>query len=524
MGIARAVVSRAFTERAPAGRISAVSYYRWLVIGTVCVGAFLGQLATSIAGLVLPTLEQVFHANVASVEWVAISYLLILAALVVPFGRLADMIGRKLLYTYGFLVFIAGSALCGFAPSLAWLVAFRVLQAVGAAMLQANSVAIIAAAARPRELGKAIGIQGAAQAVGLSVGPSVGGFLIAHFGWQWVFLIPVPFGMAGAAMGYVVLPQTQHASPAGATIGAKERFDWIGAVLFGPAIGAGLLALTYGSSWGWSSIRFLSTLALAFVLLAAFLLAELRAPYPLVDLALFKRRVFSAGIVAGLLSYAVLFGALFLIPFYMERILGQGPGATGLLLTPVPVALGVLAPIAGVITDRIGSRPPTVAGMAIATVALLLLAGAPLAPPMVILVALALLGIGLGLFTPPNNSAIMGSAPSHRLGIAGGILNMTRSLGTSLGVAATGAVLTLRLTAHAGHTVERTADVDPVVLLPAFRETLLFLAAIAAAAAVISALRGATRLAETTPQPETSAGTSAGAAEPTLTPAEATSA
>src|ERR687885_1355646 len=137
-------------EPPPLARLAASARYPWLVVGTVCVGAFLGQLDASIAGLVVPTLEQVFRASVASVEWVAISYLLTLAALVVPFGRLADMVGRKLLYTYGFLVFIAGSALCGFAPSLGWLVAFRVLQAVGAAMLQANSVALIAAAARPR--------------------------------------------------------------------------------------------------------------------------------------------------------------------------------------------------------------------------------------------------------------------------------------------------------------------------------------------------------------------------------------
>jgi MFS family permease len=201
----------------------------------------------------------------------------------------------------------------------------------------------------------------------------------------------------------------------------------------------------------------------------------------------------------------------------MERILGHDPATTGLLLSPVPVALGVLAPISGVVTDRIGSRPPTIAGMAVAAVALLLLAAVPLAPAVVMVVALALLGIGLGLFTPPNNSAIMSSAPSHRLGVAGGILNMTRSLGTSLGVAATGVVLALRLSTHAGHAVHGTADLTPAVLLPAFRETLLFLAAIAALAAVISALRGAAGLARTA----VPRGTSADATERALATAEA---
>src|SRR5947209_16599995 len=226
--------------------------YRWLVVGTVCVGAFLGQLDASIAGLVLPTLQQVFAAPIDSVEWVAIAYLLTLAALVVPLGRLADLLGRKMLYTWGFLVFIAGSALCGFAQSLGWLIAFRVLQAIGAAMLQANSVAIITAAVPRRALGRAIGVQGAAQAVGLSVGPSVGGLLIDSLGWQWVFSIAVPFGLLGTALGWLVWPCTSRAAISEAAR-EPERFDWLGAALLGPAVALVLLGLTYGNTWGWTS-------------------------------------------------------------------------------------------------------------------------------------------------------------------------------------------------------------------------------------------------------------------------------
>src|SRR5207237_3531384 len=155
----------------------------------------------------LPTLQEVFAAPIASVEWVAIAYLLTLAALVVPLGRLADLVGRKMLYTWGFVVFIVGSALCGFAASLGWLIAFRVVQAIGAAMLQANSVAIITAVVPRRALGRAIGVQGAAQAVGLSVGPSVGGVLIDSLGWQWVFFIAVPLRLLGTALGWLVVPR-----------------------------------------------------------------------------------------------------------------------------------------------------------------------------------------------------------------------------------------------------------------------------------------------------------------------------
>src|SRR5215471_1748684 len=260
-------------EPPPVASLTRLPSYPWLIVGTVCIGAFLGQLDASIAGLVLPTLEQTFSATVASVEWVAIAYLVTLAALVVPFGRLADLAGRKLLYVSGFIVFIIGSALCGLAPSLAWLIGFRVLQAIGAAMLQANSVAIITAAVARRRLGRAIGIQGAAQAIGLSVGPSVGGFLIDSLGWQWVFFIAVPFGLIGTILGWLVLPTTARAEDGA----AKERFDFVGALLLGPSVALFLLALTFGNTWGWTSPALLGVTLLAALCLGLFIATELRA-------------------------------------------------------------------------------------------------------------------------------------------------------------------------------------------------------------------------------------------------------
>jgi EmrB/QacA subfamily drug resistance transporter len=479
-------------EPEPVAGIASLPFYSWLVVGTVCVGAFLGQLDASIAGLVLPTLEETFTASVASVEWVAIAYLVVLAALVVPFGRLADLAGRKLLYTGGFGVFILGSALCGFAPNLTWLIIFRVVQAVGAAMLQANSVAIITAAVARRRLGRAIGVQGAAQAIGLSVGPSVGGFLIDALGWRWVFFIAVPFGLLGTVLGWLVLPRTARGTARAQESEHPERFDWLGAMLLGPSVALLLLALTFANDWGWSSPLFLGVSLLAAVTLGVFVASERRARSPLVDLALFCSRLFTVGIVAGLLSYAVLFGSLFLLPFYLERILGRTPAEAGVLLTPIPVALGVMAPLAGTITDRFGSRLPTVIGMTLTAVALLALAVAPSIDLSSTLVLLGLLGVGLGLFTPPNNSAIMGTAPQNRLGVAGGILNMTRSLGTSLGVALTGALLAVLLSAQTGEHIAGTINAEPAALQVAFHQTLLFLAAVSALASALSAVRGPT--------------------------------
>lgn len=477
------------TEPRPLTSLTRLSFYPWLIVGTVCVGAFLGQLDASIAGLVLPTLEETFSAPVASVTWVAIAYLVTLAAFVVPFGRLADLAGRKLLYTAGFGVFIVGSALCGFAPNLGWLIAFRVLQAIGAAMLQANSVAIITAAVVRRRLGRAIGIQGAAQAIGLSVGPSVGGLLIDAFGWRWVFFIAVPFGLLGTLLAWLILPCSNATlQPARE---APERFDWFGAVLLGPSVALLLLALTFANDWGWTSPLFFAVSVCAAVSLGLFLAAERRAASALVDMRLFASRTFSVGIMAGLLSYSVLFGSLFLVPFYLERVLGRTPAEAGVLLTPVPLALAVMAPVSGLLTDHFGSRLPTVVGMflgAVALVGLAMLSGETL---WLMLLLLGILGIGLGLFTPPNNSAIMGSAPPNRLGVAGGILNMTRSLGTSLGVALTGALLSALLSARMDEQIESTLSVSPTILESAAHETILFLAALAVVAGVLSAIRGA---------------------------------
>jgi EmrB/QacA subfamily drug resistance transporter len=407
---------------------------------------------------------------------------------VVPLGRLADLLGRKMLYTWGFVVFLAGSALCGMAPSLASLIVFRVLQAVGAAMLQSNSVAIITAAVPRRALGRAIGVQGAAQAVGLSVGPSAGGLLIDALGWQWVFFIAVPVGLLGTVLAWLVLPCTTREAVA-EVVDEPERFDWIGAALLGPAVAAILVGLTFGNTWGWTSPPLLVTLAAGLACVTAFWIAEHRSASPLIDPGMLHVRSFSFGLLAGLLSYAVLFGSLFLMPFFLERILGQTAAQTGLLLTPIPIALGLLAPIAGTLTDRAGPTPPTVAGMASAAVALAVLGAARDLTLQATLGLLALLGIGLGLFTPPNNAAVMGSAPANRLGVAGGVLNMVRSLGTSLGVAATGAVLASRLSARIGAQAAHTLQAPPATLLPAFHETLLFLAGLAVVAGLLSTAR-----------------------------------
>ena len=465
--------------RRPPG-VAARPNAHWLVVATVCVGAFMGQLDASIVLVAVPNLQRAFLSSLPAVEWVSITYLLVLVAMVTAIGRFADMAGRKLLYIYGFLVFILGSALCGLAPTLLLLDLFRVLQAVGAAMLQANSVALIVQAMPDRELGRGIGVQGAAQALGLAMGPSVGGALIALGSWRLIFFVNVPVGIVGTALGWYLLPRSRDLT-------ARVRFDWLGLGLFVPAVAGLMYALSFGDQVGWVSAPILATLAGAALLGAGFVIRERRIPSPMVDLALFARTQFTAGIASGLLSYLVLFGVLFVAPIYLEFAHHLDSQAAGLLLTPMPLALGVAAPVAGRLAERVGARPLTVGGMLCAALGLFLVALTPDTGARLI-AELALTGIGLGAFTAPNNAAIMGSAPKTASGVASGLLNMTRGMGTTMGVAFTGLVFGLAAgasTARADH---------PAAAAHGFGAAIVFLAAMALAAAALAALRGDARL------------------------------
>jgi EmrB/QacA subfamily drug resistance transporter len=443
----------------------------WLAVAAVCIGAFMGQLDASIVTVALPTLQRTFNASVGAVTWVGLSYLLVLVATVAAVGRFADMWGHKLLYVYGFGIFIVGSALCGLAPNLGTLIAFRALQAVGAALLQANSVAIIVLAVPKTSLGKAIGIQGAAQAIGLALGPTVGGFLLAAGGWRLIFFVNVPFGLLGMVAGLLLVPRSLH-------LQSRVRFDWTGLALFFPAVVAVFTAVSFGNSKGWTAPAILGLFGVGIALIVAFVRRERRCAEPMLDLGLFRHARFSAGIASGMLSYLVMFGVLFLVPFYLERGLQFGSGRAGLELMAMPLALGITAPVAGRLADRLGARPLTIGGMATAAGGLAALGALRPSTPGFLLL-LGVVGVGLGLFTPPNNAAIMGSVPQGQSGLASGVLNMTRGMGTALGLALTGLVFDV-----AGG---RSSGSSPVG--HAFTVTALFLAGLAVLAGAIAGLR-----------------------------------
>jgi EmrB/QacA subfamily drug resistance transporter len=400
----------------------------------------MGQLDTSIVTVALPRLSTDLHAGVGAVEWVSLSYLLTLVALVAPIGSWADAVGRKALYLAGFALFTVASVGCAFAPDLAVLCALRVVQAVGAALLQANSVALIAANSPSGRLGRAVGVQAAAQAIGLALGPALGGLLLTVGSWRLLFLVNVPAGLLGIGTGLLLLPRSRDLAP-------RRRLDRTGLALFVPAVASALLALSLLAGRGGSQFTAIPVAMLAVGLLAVLVRQQRRAAAPLFDAHLLAEPVFRRGLLAGLAGYAVLFGVLFLVPFFLTTARLATVGAAGLELAALPVGIGVIAPVAGRLSDR---RPRLIAVAGLMLTSVCLLAMAALRPTgLTLALLLGLLGVGLGAFTPANNSTVMGAAPRCSTGAAAGLLNMTRGLGTALGTATAAVTFTLITGEHA---------------------------------------------------------------------------
>ncbi|MEU1625211.1 MFS transporter [Streptomyces sp. NPDC020096] len=412
----------------------------WLAVATVCFGAFMGQLDASIVTLTYGSLRTEFHAPLAAVEWVSLAYLLALVALLVPAGRLADAHGRKLFYLYGFVVFTAASAACGLAPALGALIGFRVVQAVGAAMMQANSVALVATSAPRDRMRTALGVQAAAQALGLALGPTVGGALVSTLGWRWVFGVNVPIGLIAMIAGHYLLPRTRNRNrPLG--------FDWPGLALLALATTAALLGVSAASGlavpgWG-AAVLFAVALAAGW----GFVVRQGRAAAPLLDLALLRLRAVSAGLLGALCGYLVLFGPLVLVPVVLTGA-GSSELAAGLVLTALPAGFAIAATGADrLLPQGMADRGRCLLGAAVCAGTLGVLLAVPL-DAVWLTPLLAVLGIGLGVFTPANNALIMGAVPSSCAGTGGGLVNMARGLGTALGVALV--TLALHLSSHDG--------------------------------------------------------------------------
>lgn len=421
-----------------------VDYSRkWYVMAAVAMGIFLATIDGSIVNVALPTLVRDLNADFATVQWVVLAYLLTLATLLLSVGRLGDMIGKKPIYTTGFVIFTTGSVLCGLAPTVHWLIGFRVLQAIGAAMTVALAMAIVTEAFPPTERGKALGISGTVVSIGVVVGPTLGGILIDALSWHWIFFVNLPVGVVGTLMALRFVPAFKTAG--------RQRFDYLGAASLFVSLMALLLALTLGQGLGFGDPRILLLFAGWAIFLVVFVIIEWQSSQPMIDLRLFQNSLFSVNLVTGFMTFVTIGGTIFLMPFYLENVLGYDTRQVGLVMAVVPVALGIVAPIAGTLSDRLGTRPITIVGLLALLAGYYALLALNAQTTMLDYVLYFLpVGLGIGVFQSPNNSAIMGAAPRGRLGVASGLLSITRTLGQITGVAVLGALWAGRVAYHTG--------------------------------------------------------------------------
>ncbi|HZJ47406.1 MAG TPA: DHA2 family efflux MFS transporter permease subunit, partial [Acidimicrobiia bacterium] len=372
------------------------------------------------------------------------AYLLTQTTLTLGFGRLGDMIGKKPIFTAGFGIFTIGSVLAGLSPTIGFLIAARVVQAFGAAMIFALGFAITTESFPPSERGKALGINGTTVSLGIMAGPIIGGIILEAMDWRWIFFVNLPIGIIGTITALKFVPNTK---PKG-----KQRFDFAGAGSFFIGLLTFLLGLTLGQGVGFTDPRVLVLFAVSVATLIAFVLIERRVAQPMVNLGLFESRDLTVNLITGFVAFFALSGMIFLVPFYLTDVIGLSPREIGFALGAIPISMGIVAPMSGTLSDRIGSRPVTVAGLALMTIAYGIAAfwleGATTV--VVIVIVGLVVGLGMGIFQSPNNSAILGSVPHDQLGVTSGMLTINRTTASVTGIAILGALWAARTAVYAG--------------------------------------------------------------------------
>ena len=450
--------------------------HKWWTLAVVGAGTFMSALDTSVVNVALPVIGKATRASVATVEWVVLAYLITVSSSLLVFGRLADIHGRRRIYMAGLLVFVAGSLGCGLSGTVGHLILARVFQAMGAAMLFALSPAILISAFPGKERGRALGMQATMTYLGVAAGPGLGGILTQHFGWPTIFYMNLPVGLLTALAAWKVLrPDRQNAG---------QPFDPAGASAMAVTLASLLFVLSKGRDLGWGHPLIQGLAGLAVCAAVSFVVIERRSAHPALDLRLFLNRTFTASVLAAYLCYLASASVSFLIPFYLLTGAGYSASHAGLMMMAVPLAMMAVTGVSGTLSDKVGVRFPATAGMVLMTAGLFLLSGVRLSDSAGHLVVfLAVFGLGTGLFTAPNNSAIMGSVPRDRQGVAGAILAASRTVGFASGVALAGLIYMTCLGSSGDAGM-------PEAVAHAVRVGLRVTAVFALAGAVSSAVRG----------------------------------
>jgi EmrB/QacA subfamily drug resistance transporter len=451
---------------------------KWWTLAAVAFGLFMIMLDNTVVNVALPSIAADLRADLSELEWIVTGYALTFASLMLTGGKLADLLGRRLIFVVGLTIFTLSSLVCGLASSGELLIGARVVQGAGAALMNPATLSIIAATFPPRQRGMAIGIWAGVSALALAIGPLIGGLLTEHIDWSWIFFVNVPIGVLAIAASFILIPESKDES-------AEQRLDLPGLL----TSGIGLFALTYGlieaNTYGWTSGRILGSFAVAAVMLVAFVLLERHQRIPMLDLTLFRNGTYAGANLAVLLVALAMFGVFFFVSLYMQGVLLYSAVETGAAFLPMTVLIILVAPIAGKTSDRIGSRWLMTAGMLLVAIQLLYFSRLGVdATFWNLLPGLLVGGGGMALVMTPSAAAAVRALPVDKSGVGSAVLNASRQVGGSMGIALMGAIMAHELGAVSGPGVFR----DPQRFVDGFSTTLMVAAVIALAGAVVSAV------------------------------------
>ncbi len=420
-------------------RILAEHNRKWLTLAAVSFGLFMIMLDNTVVNVALPSIASDLGVGLSELQWIVTGYALAFAAFMLTGGKLADLLGRRAIFVAGLVIFTLSSLACGLATSGDMLIGARIVQGIGAALMNPATLSIIAATFAPHERGMAIGIWAGVSALALAIGPLVGGLLTEHVNWSWIFFVNIPVGILAVIASFLFIKESKDESE-------EQRLDLPGLL----TSGIGLFALTYGlieaNTYGWTSARIVGSFVVAVVMLVSFVLLERHQRVPMLDLSLFKSGTFTGSILVVLLVALAMFGVFFFVSLYMQNILGYSPVQTGAAFLPMTIMVILVAPIAGKASDRFGSRWLMTVGMTL--LACQLFYFSRLGQDVSywnLLPGFLVGGVGMSLTMTPSAAAAIRSVPVDKSGVGSAVLNAGRQVGGSVGIALMGAIVAAHL-------------------------------------------------------------------------------
>ena len=455
---------------------------RWYILAIVIIEPFMSCLDSSIVNVALPVMANKLSVSMAVIEWVVTSYLIVISATILIFGRLGDIKGKTMIFNFGLILFTAGSLMCGISNTLLLLVISRVIQAIGASAAMATNQGIITQVFPASERGRALGISGAFVALGTMIGPPLGGFIVSILSWHYIFLINVPIGFIMIFFALKILPKRSKV--------IDEKLDMSGSLLF--ILFTALLfgSIIQGQETGYSNIFILSGFLSSVIFFISFLFAEKRVKKPLLDLSIFYNVLFSISLICAFIQFTIIGGVNIILPFYLQDALKLSPGSSGLILMVSPVVLLAVAPVSGYMSDKIGSEFLTFVGLILTGTGLLLISTLNEHSNVLYLaVYLGIMSAGNGLFQSPNTSLIMSLVPKNKLGIAGSINALVRNLGLVFGIAASTTLLYNRMSHIMGYHVTNYIEGKAFVFIYGMKYVFVAATILCMAGALITALR-----------------------------------